>query len=86
VRDQNVLYRRRVSSLRSCVQLYHPLGFRATLIYLEDLAGPFERDERSLSRALDALTTSRELWKADVRHYAAKRHRDKLRGQRRPRR
>lgn len=67
------------------MQLYRPLGFHATLSYLEEIAGPFRRDEQSLLRALEALTTSRELWKADVRDYAAKRGRAKLQGQRSPR-
>lgn len=84
VRDPTRPYRWRVSNLRSCVQLYRPLGFHATLSYVEEIAGPFRRDEQSLLRALDALTTSRELWKADVRDYAAKRRREKLRGQRSP--
>ncbi|MFA1551641.1 hypothetical protein [Actinomadura chokoriensis] len=85
VRDPTRPYRWRVADLRSCVQLYRPLGFHATLSYLEEIAGSFRRDEEALLRALDALTASRELWKADGREYAAKRRRAKLRGQRRPR-
>ncbi len=67
------------------MQLYRPLGFHATLSYLEEIAGPFRRDEQALLRALELLTISRELWKADVRDYAAQRRRLKLRGQRSPR-
>ncbi|MFD0857060.1 hypothetical protein ACFQ07_32930 [Actinomadura adrarensis] len=84
-RDPARPYGRRVSDFRSCVQLYRPLGYQATLSYLEKVAGPFQRDEQSLLRALDALTASRELWKAEVRAYAAERRQAKLRGQRTPR-
>jgi hypothetical protein len=52
---------------------------------LEEVAGPFRRDEQSLLSALEALTASRELWKADVRDYATERQRAKVRGQRSPR-
>jgi hypothetical protein len=73
VRDATLPYRRRVSAFRSCVQLYQPIGFDASLSFLEEIAGPFQRDEASLLRALDALTASREDWQAEVREYAAMR-------------
>jgi hypothetical protein len=85
VRDPGLPYRRRVSALRSCVQLYRPIGFRATLSFLEELAGPFQRDEAALLRALDALATSRAARRAQVRCYALARTAAKRRGQRRPR-
>ncbi|MCO6000030.1 hypothetical protein [Actinoallomurus rhizosphaericola] len=85
VRDTTLPYGRRVSALRSCVQLYRPIGFHATLSFLEELAGPFGRDEAALLRALDALIESREAWKADVRAYAAMRARAKRHGRRGPR-
>ena len=84
VRDPALAYRRRVSALRSCVQLYRPIGFTATLSFLREVAGPFERDEAALLRALDALMTSRAGWHADLRRYAADRRAAKRRGQRSP--
>ncbi|MGW3805867.1 hypothetical protein [Micromonospora sp. NPDC005113] len=85
VRDEALPYRHRVGALRSCVQLYRPIGFNATLGFLEQIAGPYERDEAALIRALDALTESREQWKAEVRRYAEQRRQAKLLGQRSPR-
>jgi hypothetical protein len=85
VRNAALPYGRRVSALRSCVQLYRPIGFHASLSFLEEIAGPFQRDEASLLRALDALTASRAGWQADVRQYAAMRRQAKRRGQRSPR-
>ncbi|MFG3554935.1 hypothetical protein ACGGAQ_11125 [Micromonospora sp. NPDC047557] len=85
VRNAELPYRRRVSALRSCVQLYRPIGFHATLSFLEEIAGPFQRDEAALLRALDALVASRAGWHADLRDYAAERKLAKRRGQRSPR-
>ncbi|MET9301691.1 hypothetical protein ABZX66_20445 [Micromonospora aurantiaca] len=48
VRDPALPHQRRVSALRSCVQLYRPVGFEATLSFLEEVAGPFRRDEAAL--------------------------------------
>src|ERR1700754_4946908 len=84
-RDAALPYGRRVSALRSCVQLYRPIGFHASLSFLEEIAGPFQRDEASLLRALDALAASRERWQADVAQYAAMRQEEKSRGKRSPR-
>jgi hypothetical protein len=64
------------------VQLYRPLGFHATLSFLEELAGPFERDEDALLRALDRLAASRAEWQAEVRRYAAVRSAAKRLGHR----
>jgi hypothetical protein len=85
VRNAALPYDWRVSALRSCVQLYRPIGFHASLSFLQEIAGPFQRDEASLLRALDALTASREGWQADVREYAAMRRQAKRRGRRSPR-
>jgi hypothetical protein len=74
-----------VSGLHSCVQRYHPLGFLATLSFLEHLAGPYRTDGAALLRALDCLTESRELWKTAVADYATDRRAAKSRGQRTPR-
>lgn len=66
VRDPALPFRRRVSALRSCVQLYRPIGFHATLSFLQELAGPYQREEEALHRALDALTASRALRRAEA--------------------
>ncbi|WP_446212370.1 hypothetical protein [Micromonospora sp. IBSANI012] len=84
VRDRSLPYGRRVSALRSCVQLYRPIGFHATLGFLEEIAGPYQRDEAALLKALDVLITSRSGWHADMRDYARKRRQAKQRGQRIP--
>jgi hypothetical protein len=85
VRDSSLPYGRRVSALGSCVQLYRPIGFQATLSFLEVQAGPFSRDEAALLRAIDVLEGSRALWQAELRVYADLRRRAKLEGQRAPR-
>lgn len=82
VRDPGLAHRRRVSALRSCVQLYRPLGFEATLSFLEYLAGPFQRDEVALLRALGHLTASRAEWHKELRRYAAARREAKRLGHR----
>jgi hypothetical protein len=84
VRDPAVPYRRRVSALRSCVQLYRPIGFHATLSFLEELAGPFQHQEAALLRALDALDASRAGRRAEICRYAQARSAAKRRGQRSP--
>ncbi|MFI6761941.1 hypothetical protein ACIBF5_22645 [Micromonospora sp. NPDC050417] len=84
VRNPALPHRRRVSALRSCVQLYRPLGFEVTLSFLREVAGPFERDETALLRALDALAESRAGWHAELRRYAAVRRPAKRLGQRSP--
>jgi hypothetical protein len=85
VRDRALPHQKRVSSLRSCVQLYRPIGFQATLSFLRELAGPFERDEAALLRALDALAASRAGWHQELRRYDAYRRAHKRRGRRSPR-
>lgn len=85
VRDASLPYGHRVVSLRSCVQLYRPIGFEATVGYLEAKSGPFREDETSLLRALNMIGTSRALWQEDVRGYAVLRADAKRRGRRVPR-
>ncbi|SHF86570.1 hypothetical protein [Streptoalloteichus hindustanus] len=85
VRDSSLPHRRRVSSLASCVQLYRPIGFEASLSFLRDQAGPFERDEAALLRALALIERSRAIWHAEIERYAATRRRAKRLGQRSPR-
>jgi hypothetical protein len=61
VGDGALPFPHRVGASRSCVQLYRPIGFRATLSFLELLAGPYQRDEdAALLRAVEALSASRE--------------------------
>ncbi|MFG1919224.1 hypothetical protein [Micromonospora sp. NPDC048898] len=84
VQDPRLPRQRRVSALRSCVQLYRPIGFAATLSFLEELAGPFQRDEHALPRALDHLAASRALWHEHLREYADQRRAAKRLGHRTP--
>ncbi|BFU47670.1 hypothetical protein [Krasilnikovia sp. MM14-A1004] len=84
VRDPALPYGRRISALARCVQLYRPLGYRATFAYLAEVAGPFRHDETALLRALEALSTSRNLWQASLRGYADRRRAAKRLGRRRP--
>ncbi|MER7503540.1 hypothetical protein AB0L05_24755 [Nonomuraea pusilla] len=85
VRDTDLPFRWRVSALRSCVQLHRPLGFQATLSYLESRAGRFQRDEAALLRALDLLESNRAAFRAELRAYAAVRRAAKGQGRRAPR-
>ncbi|MBB4903907.1 hypothetical protein [Actinophytocola algeriensis] len=84
-RNTELPHGRRVAGLHSCVQRYHPLGFLATLSFLEHLAGPYRSDSSALLRAVDCLTESRELWKTAVTDYASTRREAKSRGERTPR-
>lgn len=83
--DAALPFFRRVSAFRSCVQLYRPLGFRATLTFLHEIAGPHDRDERALLSALAMLQNSRAGWHADLLRYAAERTAAKRNGHRSPR-
>ncbi|WP_225730016.1 MULTISPECIES: hypothetical protein [unclassified Nocardia] len=86
VRDPTLPYPHRVSALRSCVQLYRPIGFRGTLNFLAERAGPLSRDEAALLRALDLLEAARAAWHAELREYAIQRRHAKQHGERSPRR
>jgi hypothetical protein len=85
VRDPALPFARRVSALRSCVQLYRPIGFNSSLSFLEEIAGRYRSDEAALLRALNALVASRAQWHVVVEAYAHKRRLAKRRGQRSPR-
>ncbi|NUR92574.1 MAG: hypothetical protein HOY71_51595, partial [Nonomuraea sp.] len=80
VRDPALPHRHRVAALRSCVQLYRPIGFEATLSFLRAEAGPFRTDEAALLRALAVLEGSRAAWQDAKRTYAAARREAKRRG------
>ncbi|MFF2045308.1 hypothetical protein ACFVVX_33325 [Kitasatospora sp. NPDC058170] len=83
VRDPSLPLGLRVSMLRSCVQLYRPIGFHATLGLLASQAGDFRRDETALMRAMAVLEASRDAQTQEVRAYGAMRRQEKLRGGRR---
>ncbi|MFF4986433.1 hypothetical protein ACFY19_04550 [Streptosporangium saharense] len=85
VRDPALPHAWRVSALRSCVRLYRPIGFEATLSFLRAKAGPFRTDEAALLRALAVLEASRTAWQEEKRVYAQGRRRAKRRGERSPR-
>ena len=85
VRDTSLPYGHRMVSLRSCVQLYRPIGFEATVSYLAYRAGPFRQDEAALLRALELIEAGRAAWQAELSVYAAERREAKRRGSRTPR-
>ncbi|MEU5657693.1 hypothetical protein ABZ802_19010 [Streptomyces sp. NPDC047737] len=84
-RDAALPHGLRVAQLRSCVQLYRPIGFHATLSFLEAQAGPYGRDESALLRALDVLEASRDAWHGELRAFDGVRRRAKAQGARQPR-
>lgn len=84
VRDGRLAYGRRVAALCSCVGLYHPIGHRATLSFLGELAGPYQHHEPALLRALEALEASRAVWREEVASYVDARVRQKRLGRRVP--
>lgn len=87
VRDASLPYGHRVSSLRSCVQHHQPLGWAATISFLEEVAGPFQlqHDGDALLRALDILDRSRLSRAGAQREYAERRRQEKRAGRRVPR-
>ncbi|WP_338671803.1 hypothetical protein V1460_02300 [Streptomyces sp. SCSIO 30461] len=85
VRDAAFPHGLRVAQLRSCVQLYRPIGFHASLSFLEAKAGPYSTDERALLRALAVLEASREAWHAELRAFDGTRRLAKGQGARQPR-
>jgi hypothetical protein len=84
VRDGRLAHGQRVAALCSCVRLYHPIGHRATLSFLAELAGPYQRHERALLGALEALEASRAVWRVAGAAYADSRVKHKRLGRRRP--
>ncbi|WP_370968641.1 hypothetical protein [Amycolatopsis sp. cg9] len=66
------------------MRLYHPVGHRATLSFLAELAGPYQRHEQALLRALAALEASRAVWRAEAAAYVDSRVKEKRLGRRRP--
>ncbi|MGK4594871.1 hypothetical protein [Amycolatopsis sp. w19] len=84
VRDERLAHGSRVAALCSCVSLYHPIGHRATLSFLEELAGPYQRHEKALLRALETLEASRAVWRAEVTGHKNARLKEKRLGRRVP--
>ena len=84
VRDGRLAQGQRVAALGSCVSLYHPIGYRATLSFLAELAGPYQRHEHALLRALAALEDSRAQWHIAEAAYAESRRKQKRLGRRVP--
>ncbi|WP_055586708.1 hypothetical protein [Peterkaempfera griseoplana] len=87
VHDTSLPPRRRLSALRSCLQMFAPYGFRTTYHHLVHSVGiprHLDRDPDSLVRAVDELHTARELWLAAEREYAERRRLEKRAGQRTP--
>lgn len=82
VADSSLPYGRRINALAGCVERYSPIGYPATFAYLEQVAGPFRRDEAALVRALDMLVRSRRLWLAELNEYATGRRSAKRLGRR----
>ncbi|MYS22820.1 hypothetical protein GA0115240_144877 [Streptomyces sp. DvalAA-14] len=85
VRDTGLPHGLRVSQLRSCVQLYRPIGFHATLSFLKAKAGHYSVDEDALLRALEVLEASRAAWHTELRVFDEVRRRAKHQGARQPR-
>ncbi|WP_377267770.1 hypothetical protein [Peterkaempfera sp. SMS 1(5)a] len=87
VHDASLPPYRRLSALRSCLQMFAPYGFRATYHHLVRTAGiprHLDRDPDSLVRAVDELHAARELWLAAEREYAERRRLEKRAGRRTP--
>lgn len=84
VRNGRLAHGQRVAALCSCVSLYHPIGHRATLSFLTELAGQYQRHERALLSALEALEASRAVWRVTRAAYADSRVKQKRLGRRVP--
>ncbi len=85
VRNAALPHGMRVAQLRCCVQLYRPIGFHATLSFLESRAGRYSRDEGALLRALGVLEASRDAWHVELRTFDGTRRLAKEQGARQPR-
>ncbi|MEC3978666.1 hypothetical protein [Amycolatopsis sp. H20-H5] len=81
--DHRVTASRRLTALRRCVRAYHPLGFDATVSFLEKQAGRLSSED-GLLRAVELMETSHALWTADVRRYREARKQAKRLSQRFP--
>jgi hypothetical protein len=84
VRDDSLPHGVRYAEFKGCVERYGPLGWEASLAYLEQCAGPFEHDTEALLRAESLLTASRELWLEELAAYEENRRSAKRAGRRTP--
>lgn len=84
VRYRPLAHGKRVAALCSCVRLFHPIGHRATLNFLAEVAGPYQRNEAALLRALEVLEASRAAWHAEDDAYQTQRKRQKRLNQAKP--
>ncbi len=75
----------RILSLCRCVERYSPIGFQATLEYLELNAGPYRAETEALDAAVRMLCHAHSLWQAELKQYGARRRTDKRAGRRTPR-
>ncbi|WP_371650875.1 MULTISPECIES: hypothetical protein [unclassified Streptomyces] len=83
--DTRLSARARHASLRTCVVMFAPYGFRATYHHLCRSAGVparLESDPGALVRAVEELQTARVLWLEDEAAYVARRRREKASGRR----
>ncbi len=83
--SRSVFMGQRVLALCRCVERYSPLGFEATLDYLEQKAGPFRTNEDALLAAVAMLREAHSLWQQELRQHAEQRRSAKRAGQRAPR-
>lgn len=81
-RDPGEPFGRRVSSVRSCVERYEPLGFTTTLAFLEAQVGPLRRDEATMLASLALLDHSRQVWRREKEEFAVVRRAEKWDGRR----
>ncbi|GAA1979071.1 hypothetical protein [Catenulispora subtropica] len=81
-RDPEVPFAWRVSSVRSCVERYGPLGFHATLAFVASQVGPLRRDEATMLASLELLERSRQVWRREKEEFAALRKAEKAVGRR----
>ncbi|MET8050079.1 GNAT family N-acetyltransferase [Streptosporangium sp. NPDC005286] len=77
VRNQDLPYGLRHTSLRYAVERYMPVGYHATWDYITSRAGRIRTDETALLRALDILETSREARLAEMAAFALRRTSEK---------
>ncbi|MDH6137491.1 hypothetical protein P3T37_006924 [Kitasatospora sp. MAA4] len=87
VHDADLPPYRRLSALRTCLEVFAPYGLRATYHHLvlsaqipEDLA----RDPESLVRAVEELHAARQVWLSAQADYVQRRRAEKHAGQRQP--
>ncbi|MEV5595359.1 hypothetical protein [Streptomyces sp. NPDC052496] len=86
VHDTELSARARHASLRTCVVMFRPYGFRATYHHLccsARIPAQLDADPASLVRAVEELAAARELWLAEESRFVVRRRGEKARGQRR---